>query len=274
MDLPGANEARLAGIHLEGPYICSAKRGAQPLAPIRPPDIEELAHWIDISEGAIKLITIAPDAASDGGREFIEFAKSQGIVVSIGHTNATYDQANAAIGYGATHATHLFNAMPPLHHREPGTVGAVLASENVMVELIADGVHVHPAIAKIIVQAKGADKVILITDAISGAAMPDSTYKLGGQDVIVSNGTAKFHDGTLAGSVLTMNQAFDNIQHFANITAESAAKMSSLNAARQFGMDSWTGSIAPDKRADIAVLNTKTGNVVAAMRDGNWVYQA
>ncbi len=267
----GDDEAKIAGIHLEGPYICAAKRGAQPFAPIRPPDWVEMQEWIGISDDAIKLITLAPEI--DGVLEFIKMASARGIVVSVGHTNATYDQTISAIDTGATHATHLFNAMPPLHHRQPGAVGALLDSNNVLVELICDGVHLHPSIVRTAVKAAGADRVILITDAISGAGMPDGEYELGGTPVIVKEGTAKFADGTLAGSVLTMNRAFANVQEFARVSVPIAAAMASRNAAWQFGLYDRIGSLEVGKSADFAVIDPISGSVQATMREGNWIYQ-
>jgi N-acetylglucosamine-6-phosphate deacetylase len=162
---PLPDEAEIAGIHLEGPYICAAKRGAQPLGPIRPPDWDEMKGWIDQSGGRVKLITMAPEI--DGALEFIGKASAAGVMVSIGHTNASYEQAIAGIDAGASNGTHLFNAMPPLAHRAPGAAGALLAAEGATVELIADGVHLHPAVVRLAVSAKGADGVILVTDAIS-----------------------------------------------------------------------------------------------------------
>jgi len=272
MDDPREDEAEITGIHLEGPYICPAKRGAQPLEPIRAPDWDEMRAWIDESGGMIRLITLAPEI--DGAIEFIRNAVAAGVIVSIGHTNATYDQALTAIDAGASHGTHLFNAMPPLGHRAPGAVGAVIAAEDVYVELIGDGVHLHPAIIRIAVRAKGVDRVILITDAISGADMPDGDYALGGQRLRVCNGTAKFDDGTLAGSVLTMNRAFINIQRFAGVTAPEASAMSSANAAIRLGLGSTAGRIEVGMRADLTVIDPESGQVEATMRGGRWAWQA
>ena len=270
MDSPGPGEARIVGIHLEGPYISAAKRGAQPQAFIRPPDWDEMERWISLSGGAIKLVTIAPEI--DGALDFIRRAAAAGVVVSIGHTSATVKEARAGIDAGARNATHLFNAMPPLAHRAPGAAAALLESDDVSVELIADGVHLHPAIAGIVSKIKGPGRIILITDAMAGAAMPDGEYSLGGSPVTVQSGTASFSDGTLAGSVLTMNQAFHNIRRFAGTIPSDAAAMTSLNAARLIGIDVWTGRLEVDFRADLAVIDPQTGAVEAAMRDGRWLW--
>jgi N-acetylglucosamine-6-phosphate deacetylase len=271
MDHPADNEARIVGLHLEGPYICAAKRGAQPLAPIRPPDWDEMRGWIELASGRIKLITLAPE--TPGVLEFIGSASRAGVRVSVGHTSATYDQTRAAIDVGATHATHLFNAMPPLHHREPGPIAALLEDERVLVELIADGVHVHPAVATLIARAAGVERVILITDAMSGAAMPDGEYALGGTAVTVKEGTAKFADGTLAGSVLTMDRAFANIQRFAQVDSAAAARMTSANAAEHLGLSELIGCLEPGKRADLAIIDPETGVVDATMREGRWIWR-
>ena len=181
---PGEGEARVLGIHLEGPYICAAKRGAQPLAFVRPPDAEELAHWI-------ALVGRRRSGRSRWPRRWRARRKSSGwrgthgVIVSIGHTDAKAADVLRAIGWGATQATHTFNAMRGLHHREPGTVGAVLTQPEVVCEIIADGVHLDPLIVQLIVAAKGTAGAVLITDAIEGAAMPDGEYALGGQTVFV-----------------------------------------------------------------------------------------
>lgn len=268
---PGDGEARVLGIHLEGPYLCAMRRGAQPEAFIRPPDTAELAHWITLSGGTIRRITLAPEM--DGAEEVIRLAHSQNITASVGHTNATAAEAEAAIAWGATGATHLFNAMPPLHHRQPGAAGAALARPEIVCELIADGVHLHPLIVRLAVAAKGPEGAVLITDAISGAAMPDGEYALGGQTVFVQDGTAAFADGTLAGSVLTMNRAFTNVRRFAGVTLPDAALLSSGNALRQLGLSGRMGAIAPGMTADLAIVHPETGEVAWTLVAGKVAYR-
>jgi N-acetylglucosamine-6-phosphate deacetylase len=268
---PGEGEARVLGIHLEGPYLCAAKRGAQPEAFIRPPDTEELMHWITLSRNTIRRITLAPEIA--GAEEVIRLARSHNITASLGHTNATAAEAEAAIEWGATAATHLFNAMPPLHHRQPGAVGAALARPEIICEVIADGVHLDPLIVRLIVAAKGPAGLVLITDAIEGAAMPDGRYELGGHPIFVQNGTAAFADGTLAGSVLTMNRAFANLRRFAPVSLPEAARLSSGNALRQLGLSEKLGAIAPGKTADLAVVHPETGEVAWTLVGGRVAYQ-
>ncbi len=269
---PGADEARIAGIHLEGPYICAAKRGAQPAEFVRPPDAEEFAHWIALSGGSIRKITLAPEIA--GAKEVVRLARSQGITASLGHTGATAVEVEAAIEWGVTSATHVFNAMTGLHHREPGAAGAALARPEIVCEVIADGVHLDPLVIRLIAAAKGPHGAVLITDAIEGAAMPDGEYTLGGFAVLVGNGTAAFADGTLAGSVLTMNAAFTHLRRFApNVTLPDAALMSSGNALRQMGRHQTRGAIAPGMTADLVILHPETGTVEATLISGQVAYQ-
>ncbi len=265
---PDEGEARLLGIHLEGPYICLARRGAQPPAHVRPPDAEELAHWVSLSGGTVRQITLAPEV--EGAEAVVRMARQLGVVVSLGHTDAKAGDVLRAIGWGATQATHTFNAMRGLHHREPGAVGAVLACPEVVCEVIADGVHLDPLIVRLIVAAKGAAGVVLITDAIEGAAMPDGEYGLGGETVFVANGTASFADGTLAGSVLTMNRAFANVRRFAGVSVSDAAQLSSSNAARQLGLAGRLGELSSGLAADIAVIHPETGEVAWTLV-GGWV---
>lgn len=267
---PGAGEARVLGIHLEGPYICPARRGAQPLAHIRPPDADELMHWVTLSGGTIRQITLAPEMAR--AEEVIRLARAQNIIVSLGHTDATADDVERAVGWGVTGATHVFNAMRGLHHREPGAVGAALAFPEIVCEVIADGVHLNPLVVRLIVRAKGTHGVVLITDAIEGAAMPDGVYTLGGQAVTVESGTASFADGTLAGSVLTMNRAFANVRAFAAVSVMEAARMASGNAARRLGRAD-LGEIAPGRSADLVILHPDTGAVEATFVGGRVAFQ-
>ena len=269
---PGEGEARVLGIHLEGPYICAARRGAQPLAFVRPPDADELAHWIALSGQAIRQITLAPELP--GAEAVTRLARAGGVIVSIGHTDAKAADVLAAIEWGATQATHTFNAMRGLHHREPGTVGAALTQPEIVCEIIADGVHLDPLIVRLIVAAKGASGAVLITDAIEGAAMPDGEYTLGGQAVFVKDGTAAFADGTLAGSVLTMNRAFANVRRFAGVSLPDAALLSSGNAARQLGLSHRFGGIAPGKSGDIVILHPQTGEVAWTLIGGRVAWRA
>jgi len=268
---PGEGEARIFGIHLEGPYICPARRGAQPAEWVREPDAEELAHWIALSKATIKQITLAPERK--GAEEVIQLARANGITASLGHTDASAAEAERAIGWGATQATHVFNAMRGLHHREPGMVGAALACPEIVCEVIADGIHLDPLIVRLTIAAKGVSGVVLITDAIEGTAMPEGEYFLGGQTVIVRGGTAAFADGTLAGSVLTMNRAFSNIRRFAGVSVSDAAKLSSANAARQLGLSGKFGELIAGAAADIVVMHPESGEVYWTLVGGRVAYR-
>lgn len=241
--------ARVLGAHMEGPFINEKYKGAQNPAHIAKPDFEYIRDYIDI----IKIITIAPEM--DNNHEFLHTMKGhKDIVLSIGHSNATYAQAMEAIEKGIRHATHTFNAMTPLNHREPGIVGAVLRSK-ISCELIADTIHVHPGVYQILRDIKGRDRLVLVTDSMRAGCMKDGDYDLGGQRVIVKDNSARLEDGTLAGSVLTLNMAVRNILHNTNAGICEAVAMASLNPAAVIGLDDRKGSLAPGKDADIVIFN-------------------
>ncbi|HEY3330931.1 MAG TPA: N-acetylglucosamine-6-phosphate deacetylase [Capsulimonadaceae bacterium] len=268
---PQPGEARILGIHLEGPYICASRRGAQPLEPIRLPDVDEFCHWVELSGGLIREITLAAEV--EGAIDFIRAARDFDVVCSIGHTSATAAQTLLAIDAGAGQVTHLFNAMRGLHHREPGTVGAALMSPKVAVELICDGVHLDPAIVRLAVTLKTPKRCVLITDAMQGADMPDGQYMLGGNQVTSANGIAAFADGTLAGSVLTMDRAFANIQKFAGVSAVDASLMASGVPARQIGAGARIGAVESGKEADLVVIDPTSGAVDTTLVGGITAYQ-
>lgn len=267
----GTDEARLLGIHLEGPYICAARRGAQPLAYVRPPDIDEFAHWCALSGGRVRQVTLAPEVA--GAEELIRAAVGRGVVVSVGHTDADAEGVSRAVAWGASQATHVFNAMTGVHHRAPGAAAAALALPEIVAEVIADGVHLHPTIVRLVLNAKGPDGVVLITDAMEGVAMPDGEYDLGGAPVRVRDGTASFADGTLAGSVLTMNKAFANVRRFSGLSPALASRLASANAARQIGVLDVLGTLEVGKRADVAVVDPETGEVAWTIIGGQVAYR-
>ncbi|MBE1446299.1 N-acetylglucosamine-6-phosphate deacetylase [Paenibacillus sp. OAS669] len=250
----GMPYAQLHGVHLEGPYISAKWPGAQNPQFIVPPQPAWLQDWTQRFPGLIKMQTLAPE--SEGALEYIEALAQQGIVAALGHTDASYDQVMLAAEHGLSHAVHTFNAMTRLHHREPGTVGAVLTNPAIMAEVIADGHHVHPACIRLLAQMKGPDNLLLITDAMSAAGLGNGEYKLGGLDVIVHGGVARLKEGdSLAGSTLTMIEAFRYAVREAGISIEHASRMASDTPARRLGIESETGAIEAGKQADVLLLN-------------------
>jgi len=261
--------AKLLGIHLEGPFISPKKIGAQRSDYILAPNIALFDQWQAISQQAIKLVTLAPDLPN--GLEFIRALREREVIVSIGHTDATYSQAMDAIQAGANYATHLFNAMRAIHQREPGVVMAALLNESVMTEVIADGIHLHPAILQCILRLKQKEKMILVTDAIRAKCLAEGVYDLGGHAVTVKDNQATLADGTLAGSVLKMPTAIQNMLRFTGCSLWDAVCMASHNPATVLGIFDQTGSIATGKAADLVVLDGQL-RVVLTMIDGEIVF--
>jgi len=253
--LKGTEGAEILGVNLEGPYINPEKKGAQREIDIRKPSIKEFSELNKASGNMIRLVTVAPEMP--GAIGFIKYLCKQGIIASVGHTNATYVQTQAGIQAGLSHVTHTFNAMRGLHHREPGVVGAALTSPELTVEVIADGIHIHPIVLKILTKIKESEKVVLITDAMRAAGLKEGTYDLGGQEVIVAKGQARLKDGTLAGSVLTMDKAVKNMVSKVGVLLPRAIQMASFNPAKSIGIDDKKGSLEPGKDADIVILNKK-----------------
>ncbi|TMW70942.1 N-acetylglucosamine-6-phosphate deacetylase [Alteribacter natronophilus] len=243
--------AALLGVHLEGPFISEKRAGAQPRAHIADPDPELFDKFMEASDHLIKLVTLAPEKAPS----FVAHVKSRGAVPSIGHSDATYSEAAEAIEYGLCHATHLFNGMRGIHHRDPGVAGAVFLHDELKAELITDGIHVSPEIVRLTYLNKGADGIVIITDAMRAKGLPAGSYDLGGQEVSVNSDRAELEDGTLAGSVLKMNDAVKNMITFTGCSVEEAVQMATMNPARQLGIEDRKGSIAPGKDADLVVLD-------------------
>jgi N-acetylglucosamine-6-phosphate deacetylase len=262
--------ATILGVHLEGPFLASSKMGAQRGDKIILPNVELVQHWQKVSNNLIKLITLAPEQAEC--LALIRYLVSQKIIPSMGHTNATYAEAMTAIQAGCSHATHLFNAMRSLHQREPGAVTAALLSPHVIVELILDGVHLHPAVAELTWRLKGRDKIVLVTDAMRAKCLADGCYDLGGQSVHVKEGQAQLADGTLAGSVLKMSSALQNVMKFTGCDVADAVKVTSENAARALGVFDKKGSICVGKDADLVVLDASL-QVVMTICAGKVVYK-
>lgn len=262
--------ASIVGVHLEGPFLAPSKMGAQRGEKILAPDVALLKHWQVLSDRMIKLVTLAPEQPNSA--ELIRYLRAEKMIASLGHTNATYAEAVEAIAQGCTHATHLFNAMSGIHHRAPGAVTAALLADEVMVELILDGVHLHPAIVDLTLKLKGKDKILLVTDAMRAKCLNDGCYDLGGQTVHVKNNQAQLANGTLAGSVLRMPSAIQNMLAFTGCDMLDAIKMASENPAKALGIFARKGSIVAQKDADLVVLDTEW-NVVATICGGIVVYQ-
>ncbi|MFJ8256427.1 N-acetylglucosamine-6-phosphate deacetylase [Peribacillus asahii] len=256
--------AELLGVHLEGPFISEKRSGAQPVECILKPDLQMFLRWQEIALESIKMVTIAPEL--EGSLELINYLSKHGVIASIGHTDATYEEVLQGIQAGASHATHLFNGMRGLHHREPGVVGAILLHDEVSAELIADGIHVRPELVKLTYLQKGREKVMLITDAMRAKCLGDGLYDLGGQKVTVQTGRATLYDGTLAGSVLKMTDAARNTMKFTGCSIQDILYMTSVNPAKQLNIFDRKGSLSLGKDADVVVLDEQLEIVMAFCR--------
>lgn len=246
-------KAEILGLHLEGPFVNAKRAGAQPIQHIIDPDLALFQKWQNLTNGNIKLVTLAPERP--GGLEMIRYLKSNGIIASIGHTDATFDEVDQAIDAGANHVTHLFNQMRGLHHREPGVVGAAFLRDELKAEIIVDGVHVRPEMVKLAFKQKQSEGLILITDSMRAKCLKNGKYDLGGQEVTVKNGKAVLEDGTLAGSILKLGHAVKNIISYTGCSFDDAIEMASVNPAKQLNMYDRKGSIAVGKDADIVILD-------------------
>ena len=260
-----SGSAVMRGIYMEGPFFNQEKRGAQNEKYIINPDFDMFSRLFDAAGGHINTIAMAPELP--GGLDFIKHARAM-TRVSVAHSNATYDAAKAAFDAGALNVTHLFNGMSPFAHRDPGIVGAA-ADANATVELICDGYHLHPAAVRAVFALFGADKVCLISDAMRACGMPDGSYELGGQKVIVGDGTANLENGSLAGSVATLHDCFCNAVRF-GIPVEIALKAATINPARAMGLDMAVGSLMRGKQADLLILDREY-NLEKVMINGEWV---
>ena len=248
--LPGA---RMLGLHLEGPFINPEKRGAHSARHIRPPSTLILEQLLARSGHRVKLITLAPEV--EGSLELIRFARSRGVVVSLGHSNATLEETMAAIDLGAGNATHLFNAMRSFSHRDPGILGAVLTTPRIRAELIADGIHVSPAAVDLCLRCKGAGRILLISDAVSATGMPEGQYRLADMEITLSEGVCRTPNGTLAGSILTQDQALRNMIRWSGLPVHTVLGMLTRNPAQSLGIASGKGTLAPGHDADMVLLD-------------------
>jgi N-acetylglucosamine-6-phosphate deacetylase len=246
------NRAQVLGVHFEGPFISPVRRGVHPSEWITLPSAAFLQRFTEAAGGYAQILTIAPELP--GAMPCIDAARKAGLVVAMGHTDATYEQARAAIAHGARHAVHVYNAMRPFTHRDSGVIGAVLTSPDVTAELIADGVHVEETATRILLQAKGAAGVILISDGISATGMPDGKYTLGTFEVTVAGGVCRNAEGKLAGSTLTLDRALRNIVNL-GISLPDALRMLTLNPATLLGIEFKKGSLRTGADADILLLD-------------------
>lgn len=256
--------AHLVGINMEGPFISPSKKGAQAAENIMHCDYEYFRQLQDAANGLIKLVDIAPE--EPGAFEFIDKAKDE-TVISIAHTAADYDTAKEAIEHGASHATHLYNAMPSLHHRNPGVIGAVRDSQKCHVELICDGVHIHPSVIRATFAMFGAERIILISDSMRATGLEDGEYTLGGQPVTVRGNLATLHDGTIAGSATNLMDCMRFAINEAGISLEEAIMCATANPAKEINIFDEAGSISVGKKADFVLLNNAL-DIVSVYIDG------
>ena len=244
--------AEVLGIHFEGPFISPLRRGVHPPEWLKLPSAELLEKFLQAAAGNAQILTIAPELL--GAMPCIDAARKAGMVVALGHTDATYEQARAAIAHGVRHAVHVYNAMRPFSHRDSGVIGAVLTSTEVSAELIADGVHVEDAAMKVLLQAKGPAHMILISDGISATGMPDGKYVLGKFEVTVSGGVCRNAEGKLAGSTLTLDRALRNIVAL-GVPLADAVRMLTLNPAALLGIEFKKGALRTGADADVVLLD-------------------
>jgi N-acetylglucosamine-6-phosphate deacetylase len=243
--------AEILGIHLEGPFISKARRGVHPPDALAKPSVATLGRFIEAADGLVKIVTLAPELP--GALELIAAAVAAKIVAAIGHTDADYDQARAAIRAGARHAVHMYNAMRPFEHRDPGVVGAILTDPEVTAEVIADLVHVAGPAIQVLIGTKGFDTILLVSDGIAATGMPDGKYRLGNFEVSVKDGVARNSEGKLAGSTLTIDRALRNIVGI-GVPLQDAVRMATVLPARRLGLAGKKGIIAVGADADLVAL--------------------
>ena len=269
---PVEGAAEPLGIHLEGPFISPERRGAHLAADLQNPSIPIFQQFLDAAGDSLRILTLAPELA--GAAELQQYAMMRGVCVALGHSNATYEQAIKAIDAGAAHAVHVFNAMRPFAHRDPGILGAALTDDRIRAEVIADGVHVSPAALRLLVRAKGASRTVLVTDAVSATGMCPGQYSLGAMEIVLGADprtglpTCRNREGVLAGSVLTQDRAVRNMMTMAGVALQDAVRMASYNPARLLGVEQRKGWLREGADADLVLLNPN-GSVAGAMVRGH-----
>ncbi len=265
---PRPGESRVLGVHIEGPFISPAYRGTHSEQHVRLPNIDEASRWLD--EGDVRYLTLAPELA--GSLNLVSFLVKRGVRVSMGHTNATWAEAGAAVEAGASMATHLFNAMRPFKHRDPGIAGFVLATHT-PAGFIGDGNHIAFETIRMLVRIKGPDELVLVTDALAGLGMPPGKYMLAGHEYISDGTCGRLADGTLSGSLLPLNKAIRNLVEKAGVDPSTAVRFATANAARVIGMEDTLGRVEVGRGADI-VLVDEDWQVRVTIVDGHLAYQA
>ncbi|MDN4075311.1 N-acetylglucosamine-6-phosphate deacetylase [Fictibacillus terranigra] len=259
--------AQIAGIHIEGPYLNAIRKGMQNEQYLRHPNREEMELIVRKADSLLRMVTLAPELP--GGFKMVDYLKKRGIIAAIAHSDATYEEAKKAFALGASHVTHCFNGMRPIHHRDPGLIVAAFEEVSVSVQAIVDNVHLHPAIVRLLYREKGPDKMVLITDALQAMGMGDGTYLFGGHEVNVSQGIATLSDGTLASSTVTMNEALKKTVE-SGIPLKDAVKMATETPANVLGMPQ-KGRLIPGADADVVILNDRF-EIVRTIIKGKTVY--
>lgn len=257
--------AKIIGANVEGPFISKPYKGAHDEQYIVKPEFRLIEDYTDV----IKVMTVAPEMIEEP--DFIQKCRERGIILSLGHSAATYEEAMTAINDGFTHITHMFNAMPVFNHRNPGVIGAAMDSD-VICELITDNIHVHPAMQRILLKEKGSDKIVLVTDSMRACMLADGEYELGGQPVIVKDHTARLKNGVIAGSVLKMNHAVKNFKDTSGLSLPEVIKMATINPALELGVYDEFGSISVGKQADLIIFNDQI-EIMTTIINGKVVYR-
>jgi N-acetylglucosamine-6-phosphate deacetylase len=260
----------ILGVHFEGPYLNPLRRGAHRAQDLRSPAVDEMVETVRRLDGALRVVTLAPEL--EGAEGVVRALAGAGVLVAIGHTDAAFDEVQAAARWGARMVTHLFNAMRGIHHREPGTAGGALVTPSLALGLIADYAHVHPAILSLAARAAGMGRIVLVTDAIAAAGMGRGSFTLGAQTVDVKDGVPRLADGTLAGSILQLHRAVHNFASAAGVSRRDAVQAASLTPARLLGVHRRKGRIAPGMDADLVVLG-RDGDVLLTIARGRVAYQ-
>ena len=261
--------AAILGLHLEGPYLNPERRGAQPLEPLRAPNLDEMRRLLEASQHTIRLVTLAPELP--GALDLVAYLVKEGVAVNAGHSDATYEEMLSAMQAGLSRVAHLFNGMSPFNHRLPGLAGAALDQTGLYAEIVLDGIHVHPAAARIALHAKGIDRLMLVTDATQAAGLGDGVYvRPGNRKIIVKDGAARLESGTLAGSILTMNRALANACAFLDLAPEQAIRLATCIPAESLHLPA-KGSLAPGFDADVILFDDEI-KIRAAFVGGRQVF--